>query len=213
MIEKDYFDVILNEDKDDVNAGICTEIYSTDNYEAFMCTKCFNLHKLVVKKEINYNSRFTLINSEDTNEQFDDPSIIDRLEHSLSHLSIPTHIYLKCDNCGKRISHAILDYELAPIISKLNKKGYNTHYSCSGHYDMRSIPYITFETKVSEKDKYEKMLNVLSRDGSGLWEWEVMMENDHFIKYKLQLNINKCTIDQYYNKEYLKELLYFNIFN
>lgn len=207
MIDKEHFDVILDEDKDNINAAIYSEAYSTDGIEVFMCKKCFKIHKFVIRKEINYNSRFEILNVDNYNEQFelDQDEVLANLTDHLSYLSIPNEIYLRCDNCNNITDHAILDYNMAEIITELNKKGYTTAYSCDGHYDMRSIPYILFKAKKADKYKYEEMLNLICSN-LGYWQWEEMSEDPMFIYYKLQLDINNITISEYHDKVHMTAL-------
>lgn len=207
MIDKEHFDVILDEDKDNINAGIYSEAYSTDGIEVFMCKKCFKIHKFVIRKEINYSSRFEIMNTEDHNEQFelDQDEVLTNLIVHLSYLSVPNEIHLRCDDCNRVTAHAILDYNMAEIITELNKKGYTTAYSCDGHYDMRSIPYIVFKAKKSEKNKYEDMLGLICRN-TGYWRWEEMSDDPKFIYYKLELDIDNITISEYHNKVHMTPL-------
>lgn len=201
MIEKEYFST---DKESNINTGIYSEAYSTDGTEVFMCKKCFKIHKFMVKKQINYSSRFEILNTEDYNEEFelDHDEVLFNLMDHLSYLSIPNEIYLRCDDCNEVTDHAILDYNMAEIITELNKKGYTTAYSCEGHYDIRSIPYILFKAKKSEKDKYEEMLNLIVRN-SGWWQWDIMSEDPKFTYYKLELDTNFITLKDYNNNEYL----------
>ena len=46
---------------------------------------------------------------------------------------------------GKDVEYFIVDEAIAPILQNLIKKGVITHYSCSGHYNDLSIPYLVLD--------------------------------------------------------------------
>jgi len=81
-----------------------------------------------------------------------------------------------------------VDDMIAPVISKLNKKGYYTLYCCSGHDDCDSTTYISFEPNaIPPVIPYGFCLE----------------DNDYYNKFypKMQQPINMTTIRKTYEKQ------------
>lgn len=130
-----------------------------------MCPNCFSLFECIIKSK---NS--TLINQE-------------KSDIFIYYNCKPQYIIDECV-CGAISNYGIeLDYNIADIISELNKKGFYTRYCCEGHLSGSIKPYIMFQEK-----KIMEYYNILP------FSWDI---NLSFLKYN-----NKIVFESdYYNKE------------
>ena len=111
--------------------------------ESIVCTKCFKYFPNTNKSNIHNNCKCGQ--------------------------SIVTSI--RCPSCGGEVFEC--DDAMAPIIAKLNKKGYITQYSCAGHaaenskYTQPYISFIDLKNVPDEKyipKKWYKNVYTLTRD-------------------------------------------------
>lgn len=95
-----------------------------------MCPKCFN----ILKRNISIKYEIII----DTTK----PNIDDNL-YTITDTAC---MFKKCNVCeSKNIKLIVLDESISDAISILNKLGYKTKYSCSGHEDYNTTGYILFE--------------------------------------------------------------------
>jgi hypothetical protein len=146
----------------------------------FICNKCFNIHHLSVNMQHSYNVNMRILSNKkysgdnDLNIIKKDPEIEEKIMYGLGYLN-PYHtkdkIKLHCDNCNCETDHILIDKELSKIISILNKYGYETKFSCSGHGDLRCIPYIC----LINNDKTNKLIEYIKiNDTNKIFDISIM---------------------------------------
>jgi len=192
--------LVINKNR---NVAEYTETYSNEKILSFMCKKCYNIHPIVVKQEYTYNNKATIITK--NNENFEELNVdVNDVADDISKLRIPVTSKLYCPICKKYKDHYILDYLISDIISILNKAGYKTIYSCSGHEEMNSIPYIMFKHEDEEFDRYVKMIDNVSLYTDKLWtSSNEIIHNIPEGYIKLQLDIEKISVTDYLDYKHL----------
>lgn len=204
-MERENLNINESDDRAEYN-----EIYTEDKILSFICQNCFNIHPLTVQQTYTYNNRIVTIIHDKDNNKFKDNKVnnlSDTME-DLSRISFPSSTNLYCSKCNKDNLHFIIDYGMRNIISYLNKAGYKTEYSCSGHKDMGSIPYVLFVDHKHLNDKYEKLLNYISSKTNEYWCWKTVDTDSSakFNKYNLSLDIDKISMNDYLNNKHLFDL-------
>lgn len=192
--------LVINKNKDVVEY---TETYSNERTLSFMCKKCYNIHPIVVKQEYTYNNKATIVTR--NNKNFEELNVdVNDVADDISKLRIPLTSKLYCPICKEYEDHYILDYEISDIISILNKAGFRTIYSCSGHEEMNSIPYIMFKPDVEEFVKYVKMIDSVSFYTDKLWRSSNQITHNIPEGYiKLELDIEKISVTDYLDCKHL----------
>lgn len=96
--------------------------------------------------------------------------------------------------CPKTSCHGYvieLDELIAPVIIVLNKKGYMTRFSCSGHWYKYSTPYIVFEDEEHLPDSLPKHFTL---EGNNVIRYEFDNEQSVELKFNELLEINKSLL-------------------
>jgi ribosomal protein L44E len=198
-MEKEYLYINKNKDMAEYK-----ETYSDERTLSFMCNKCYNIHPIIVKQEYICHNKTTVVarNGENFEEELNVD--VNDVGYKTSIFTIPTTLKLYCPICKGDKDHYILDYKISDIISILNKAGYKTAYSCSGHKEMESIPYIMFKPKEGEFNKYIKMIDSISSYTNKLWTstYEVI-HNIPRRNINLLLDIEKISVTDYLDYKHL----------
>ena len=166
------------------------EEYAFSGTGAFMCPICFN----IIYCEISYTCTLSSLIMQIKNE-----NQRDRWCEIYPHVAYE----IECPDCGIPFNaYDIIDPNIAPIISLLNKKGYTTQFCCEGHDTDQYIditePNTEFEADKSEA--YVSFINdetiiskIKSSDIPKPW---------YFDQYRF--NDGRCSIScEYYQKELL----------
>ena len=103
--------------------------------------------------------------------------------HSIGIIGGISSVNLNCKNCNSSMYQ--IDKDLIDIIVRLNNKGFNTVYCCTGHRYDNSNPFIIFDNK--EKNSYIK--NALK---VGLFE----IDKDKLITVEYCNSFNKIDNDK-----------------
>lgn len=111
-----------------------------DGYITLMCPYCFSLYRIKTSYKLVSKLEYDPCILEDDYEE------VPNIESYIVDLKYYMH---KCVNCNAReVELIILDNNIAPSISLLNKKGFYTNFCCEGHlYDNGVIDtsYIYFK--------------------------------------------------------------------
>ena len=109
-----------------------TKIFKYSEYAGFMCRSCYNY--IIARVDIKTELKYKIISGD-----FD-----------LHALGIVPQFNYQCPNCGTTTCYEYrpIDPNIVHIISLLNKKGFETAFSCEGHDDedgTYSYPYVSFK--------------------------------------------------------------------
>lgn len=150
---------------------------------SLMCLNCYN-----VDKAIQYSMQFNLKIKK--SENIDNQQLDDFI---CAFGCFPWEIKTQCKCCGKETQHAIIDNNIANIISEFNKRGYITKYCCEGHADCNWISdmYISFDA-LHGKNILELIdRNNKKADNSLKEEYESFFGHFYY-EYMLHSDNNKC---------------------
>ena len=85
----------------------------------------------------------------------------------------------------------ICDKEIAPAISLLNKKGYETYASCSGHYKIEF--YEWFDEDINKLDEYKNNPRIIIKNikENSFDYWSEVDKTHIYVLFKKQYNFNE----------------------
>ena len=175
--------------------------YTDDRNTVAMCSSCYELNyninlKSSARSKISIKPKCDL--SEDSKNTMID-SVKNMIDDSLPGFN--EEIVLTCPNCKQNRVHIIIDKRISKIVSILNKNGLVTKFCCEGHFGTHNIShsYISFYSKESI-DKFDTGNPLLNK-------WKID-NNDGKAPYGYCLRTNRdiCTINDFIDGTYLKEL-------
>lgn len=175
--------------------------YTDDRNTVAMCSSCYELNyninlKSSARSKISIKPKCDL--SEDSKNTMID-SVKNMIDDSLPGFN--EEIVLTCPNCKQNRVHIIIDKRISKIVSILNKNGLVTKFCCEGHFGVHNIShsYISFYSKESI-DKFDMNNPLLNK-------WKID-NNDGKAPYGYCLRTNRdiCTINDFIDGTYLKEL-------
>lgn len=175
--------------------------YTDDRNTVAMCSSCYELNyninlKSSARSKISIKPKCDL--SEDSKNTMID-SVKNMIDDSLPGFN--EEMVLTCPNCKQNRVHIIIDKRISKIVSILNKNGLVTKFCCEGHFGTHNIShsYISFYSKESI-DKFDMNNPLLNK-------WKIA-NNDGKAPYGYCLRTNRdiCTINDFIDGTYLKEL-------
>ena len=176
--------------------------YAEDRITRAMCSSCYELNyninlKTSARTKISIKPKCDL--SADFNYTMVD-SVKNMVDDTLPGFN--EEIILACPNCEQNRVHIIIDKRISKIVHILNKNRLHTKFCCEGHFYLNQIisyPYISFYSKESI-DKFDMNNPLLSK-------WKID-NNDEKAPYGycLRMNIDVCTINDFIDGTYLKDL-------